>query len=283
VVVFNFPGGDTLTVEKDSQDPYYDIVRREGREKTWEDYTIKTRPVDKRENYVKRCVGIAGDTIKVVDGQLYVNGLPSTFTNTTTFYQVKSKSNSINEDVLSEKGIHLNQGANEGDQMDFSGNNGQYRINLSQEELAILKTIPGIDSFYREPLNYGGVYPFCYNNTPFKWTVDNFGGNGLWIPKKGAKIALTPDNIVLYKRVIQVYENNTWEQRGDKILINGKESDNYTFKMNYYWMMGDNRHKSQDSRFWGFVPEDHVVGKASLIWMSWEGGVRWKRLFKWIN
>ncbi|MGG9962376.1 signal peptidase I [Ferruginibacter sp. SUN106] len=284
VVVFNFPAGDTLTREFDSKDPYYDIVRREGRDVAWEKYTIATRPVDKRENYVKRCVAVAGDVIKVVDGTLFVNGKPSEFTNISTFYIVKTKNVFLDEDILKEKGIHINMAEDEGASGDYAAlNNSNYRLNLSNNELEKLKTIPGVDSIVREKSTISDVYPYCYNNTPFKWTVDDFGGEGLWVPKKGVNIKLTEDNKVLYKRVISVYEGNTWEEHDGRVFINGKETDNYTFKMDYYWMMGDNRHKSQDSRFWGFVPEDHIVGKASLVWFSWEGGPRWKRIFRWIK
>jgi signal peptidase I len=121
---------------------------------------------------------------------------------------------------------------------------------------------------------------FPYDST-FRWSIDNYGK--IWIPKKGAQIPLTPQNVVLYKRCINVYEGNSWEQRDGKIFIDGKEATTYTFKMSYYWMMGDNRHKSQDSRLWGFVPEDHIVGKAAIIWFSWEHGPRWNRLFKMVK
>ncbi len=131
--------------------------------------------------------------------------------------------------------------------------------------------IPEIDSS-------NGVYP---HDNIHNWTIDNFGP--IWIPAKGATLTLTAENYPIYERAIRVYEGNKLEQVNGKFFINGKESSQYTFNMNYFWMMGDNRHGSQVSRFWGFVPEDHVVGEASLIWLSWDKGMRWSRIFKTIR
>ncbi len=303
VVVFNFPAGDTLTREYDSQNPYYDILRGEearmyyqlkdqvadeaqllalskqrARESVWDQFSITTRPVDKRENYIKRCVAIAGDTITIRDGIVYINNVKGDISpGSSTDYIVKTNNKILTEEELREAGIMLNSDEQSPDFMYERSNN--YRINLTESEVEKLKAIPGVDSVRREITNnYGGVYPF---DSRFPWSLDNFGP--LWVPAKGATIALTPENIALYKRLIFVYENNSWEERDGKIFINGTESSTYTFKMNYYWMMGDNRHRSQDSRYWGFVPEDHVVGEAWMIWMSVDKGLRWNRLFKIIH
>jgi signal peptidase I len=302
VVVFNFPAGDTLTKERDSQDPYYDILRREeaqvynvfknqihdeaqlkaasyqqARNNVWDEFTIATRPVDKRENYIKRCVGIAGDTIGLREGILYVNGEKAFISPTSATDYYVTTTRIISEDELRDAGINLNS-SEESPDFDIAGSNA-YRINLTLSEVDKLKKIQGVSSVTRVIAdNYGGVYPY---DKKFNWSIDDFGP--LWIPKKGATIPLTPENIILYKRVIRVYENNKWEERDGKIFLNGKEANSYTFKMNYYWMMGDNRHRSQDSRYWGFVPEDHVVGSAWLIWMSYDKGIRWSRLFKTIK
>lgn len=281
-VVFNFPAGDTLTKEWDSQVPYYDLVRQMGRDRVWEEFTITTRPVDKRENYIKRCVGIAGDTIQIKSGILYVNGQPAFVSPTSaTFYIVETNPGiMLDEEMLKAAGIRLNMAAQEGTSVDFSTTTtaNVYHLNLTLGEVEIVKKIPGVKSVTREISN---DQTLPYDTAIARWTADNFGP--LWIPKKGATIKLTRENIALYERAIHVYENNSFEQRDGKVFINGVATDQYTFKMDYFWMMGDNRHKSQDSRFWGFVPEDHIVGKASLIFFSWENGPRWKRIFKWIK
>ena len=279
VVVFNFPAGDTLTKERDSQEPYYDLVRQLGRDAVWRDYTVMTRPVDKRENYIKRCVAIAGDTIEIKDGLLYVNNEKAFISPTSaTIYNVRMNS-PLDADILREAGVYITSEEGNPDIYPEPSVPGLYKVNLTESELEIVKKMPGFVSAQREILDVSSaIYP---NNTAFPWSPDNFGK--LWIPKKGATIRLTPENVILYKRAIKVYENNEWEEQGGKIYINGQPAETYTFKMDYFWMMGDNRHKSQDSRFWGFVPEDHVVGEAWMIWMSWDKGVRWKRLFKTIH
>jgi len=303
VVVFNFPAGDTLTREEDSKDPYYDILRREetmqymnlkssitnetqlatrskelARENVWNQYTVVTRPVDKRENYIKRCVGIPGDTLQVKNGELFVNGQPAYIPpNSSTYYTITTNNTIWDEDILREVGIRLNMEALAPDFIAMP--NYSYKMNLTPGELETVKKMAGFKSASRDILDDDSVYP--YDSVVGKWTMDNYGP--IWIPKKGATIQLTPQNIATYRRCIRVYENNQWEEKDGKVFINGQPATTYTFKMDYHWMMGDNRHKSQDSRKWGFVPEDHVVGEASMIWMSWESGIRWNRLFKIIH
>ena len=278
VVVFNFPAGDTLSLEFDSKYPYYDMIRDMGRDQVWNTYTIKTRPVDKRENYIKRCVAIAGDTLQLQNGILSVNGKPAYVSPTSsTFYYITTNNAVWDEELLKDNGIKLNM--EDGDPDFRAEANYTYRINLTLDELEIMKKIPGFKEATREIGTISAVYP--YDTVVGKWTMDNYGP--IWIPRKGATIPLTPANLALYRRCITNYEHNTLEELDGKIILNGREAKEYTFQMDYFWMMGDNRHKSQDSRFWGFVPEDHIVGEASLIWLSVENGIRWKRLFRSIH
>jgi len=280
-VVFNFPTNDTLIndeINYGSRVTYYQAVREMGREQVWQNFEdlIITRPVDKRENFIKRCVAIAGDKLEIKNAVLFINDVEQPFpVDSELFYEVQTTS-PLDEEALSSFGIHTDPELREF----MAFNNGVYLINMTQAEM---KQVAALKNVTRVGVQINGIsndlYP--YYDTAAHWSVDNFGP--LWVPKKGASIQLTPDNYIRYERVIRTYEGNDVENRNGTIFINGAAATSYIFKMNYYWLMGDNRHNSLDSRYWGFVPEDHVVGKASLIWFSWEKGPRWKRIFSTIK
>ncbi|MGN7724095.1 signal peptidase I [Chitinophaga sp. 22620] len=274
VVVFNFPEGDTVALER-SDESYYDLVRRMGRDEVWNQYRVISRPVDKRENYIKRCVGIAGDSLEVRNGIVVVNGVPETPPpHGQRQYNVNTNTGEpLSAMRLEELGITSPYEVLEVGKL-------FYNLTPSEEKaVKAMSFVGGNVQPYLSPM-VDGVWP--QDTAHHKWTVDNLGP--IYIPKKGATIQLDSSNIELYRRVIAVYEKNTLETRGNQFVINGQATNSYTFKMNYYWMMGDNRHKSLDSRYWGFVPEDHVVGKAWLIWMSYgSNGIRWSRLFSTIR
>lgn len=287
-VVFNFPMGDTVihAAGYESANPYYDVKRYEALgfgdpNRPLENPTqfpIVVHPVDKTDNYIKRCIGIAGDTIRIVNGDVFVNGSPSTAPpQSATYYLFRTRNNAVlSTDDLRNAGIRVSTQTDG----DFMVAQGMYKINLTLEELETLKKINVVDasSITKEIYPSENYALFPYYDTAHQWSRDNFGP--VWVPKKGASITLTPENIPMYRRAIEVYEHNKFEDRGGQYFINGNPATTYTFKYDYYWMMGDNRHQSQDSRFWGFVPETHIVGKASMIWFSTENGIRWNRLFK---
>ncbi|HTQ63418.1 MAG TPA: S26 family signal peptidase [Puia sp.] len=287
VVTFNLPVNDTLidTKDYDSKDLYYDVIRRLGNGNPDigrkivlsdpDDYPIRIRPVDKRDNYVKRCVGIPGDVLEIKDHVLYVNGQASPLApGSETYYYVTTFGQPMDETVLKEE---YNVDMNKPEEFQGSAGSNQYRMLLTNDAVQKMLDNKLAKSIIPEIENEkvpGLVFPY---DSFHPWTIDEYGP--IWIPKKGATIKLTPENYTLYERIIRTYEGNKLETKNGLFYINGQQTNQYTFKMDYFWMMGDNRHDSQDSRLWGFVPEDHIVGKASLIWMSFENGIRWSRLF----
>lgn len=273
VVVFNFPEGDTVL--KGNEADYYEMIRRRGREFVYNNYTIETRPVDREENYIKRCVGIAGDTLQVINGVVYVNGKSEGMPpHSQKLHLVQTNGSVFNPNRLNDLKISPPK------HMDPTTST--YEFNLTPGDSANLSHFNMVKNITKELNTYidPGIFP--RDTAHFKWAADEYGP--IYIPKKGATIPIDSSNIELYRRVIKSYEGNKLETKDGKIYINGKPADSYTFKMNYYWMMGDNRDNSLDSRYWGFVPEDHIVGKAWFIWMSYgEHGIRWKRLFSGIR
>lgn len=288
IVVFGFPHGDTV-LKALPQDDYYQLVRMNdnNREYTQKMYgPVIVRPNDKKDNYVKRCVAVAGDTLSVVNGNVVVNGVPQPeFEGLQSTYTVYTNGSAINPKILKEIGLTPQE-------VYFDPSLPGYPdMTLTKSELAKVKDLAVVAEI-RENID---VYPPDYPDSPillfpftenFEWTRDNYGP--IWVPAKGATVGLTLENLPLYQRIISAYEKNSLEVKDGEIYINGEKSDSYTFKQDYYFMMGDNRHHSLDSRYWGFVPEDHIVGKPAMLWFSTDkyesfpSNIRWNRLFKFL-
>jgi len=237
------------------------------------------KPIDKKSNYVKRCVAIAGDSLEIKDGYIYINGertkLPDRAKPQYKFY-VNTGGQQLSKNMISNR-YQVRDG--EWGQMQ----DGNYIINLTDQEAAQLArnpTVNGITKIIDPKGTDGHVFP---NVASLGWNKDNYGP--IYVPEKGKTVILNKETLPFYKKIITEYEKNSLIVNGDEILINGKDANSYTFKQNYYWMMGDNRHNSEDARYWGYVPFDHVVGKPVFIWMSWNSSgkglnkIRWERMF----
>ena len=332
IVVFNYPAGDTILTEPPYQTYYYQFLYENGHAGYQQMFpgakpldqltdaermarfdtiytigrstlqanarqfgTIATRPTDRRENYVKRCVGLPGDTLQIKDRIVYLNGKPNKEPELAQFqYKVTFREGAVlTDDFLKEYGItfeDLNLGQGSRDEMKDKGAIQLYNPVVNMPLTKAVKQmlserkdlVASIDDV--EP-NAGDIYETYPQKGNYHWTRDNYGP--IWIPKKGATLQLTMKNIAIYERPIRAYEGNKLDIRNGQIYINDSLATSYTFKLDYYWMMGDNRHNSADSRYWGFVPEDHIVGKPIFIWWSsdpdrgmFSGGIRWSRLFR---
>jgi signal peptidase I len=292
-VVFNWPIGDTVINLPDYQSarPYYDVCRELGHGnidsgrtivlQNPDEYPLAIHPVDKKENYIKRCVAMPGDTLQIRDEVVYINGKAQPFPpESETYYIVTTKGQPLDEEAMKED---YDVDMNEGEEFMTVGAGGaaaagatnQYRMLLTWKAYDKMLHSGLAASIVREIDSSNYVYPYLPG---LNWTQDNYGP--VFIPHRGAIVTLTPENYALYERAIRVYEGNDLYARDGKYFLNGQQVTQYTFRMDYYWMMGDNRHGSQDARYWGFVPEDHIVGKPELIWLSWNKGVRWARIFK---
>ena len=310
IVVFNYPAGDTICNNMPYQTEYYHLcymlgyqsfpqlpdvdslsaaeryqmyqtIYNAGRQQILDHFQdfggVGTRPTDRRENYVKRCVGLPGQTLQIKDRIVYLDGKANKEPDNVQYtYRVKLKRH-FTDDEMEQWGITMEE---------LTDLNNYGFMPMTNQTAAELKKRPEIVESIElnTDASEWDIYP---QNGNMHWTRDNYGP--IWIPAKGKSIELTLDNLPIYERCIRAYEGNTLEVKDGKIIINGKEAKSYTFKLDYYWMMGDNRHNSADSRYWGFVPEDHIVGKPIFIWWSSNpdrrglGGIRWSRLFRFVD
>jgi len=291
--VFNWPVGDSVYITSSRPYAVSQVAREQGSIGDRElivkvknkDFVV--RPTDKKDHYIKRCVAGPGDSLLIIDRQLYLNGKAVQNPLRLQFlYEITLPQGvTVSTKKLDEWGIDFGDNA--------YGTNELFRADgfgvlfLDQGQVDKLKALDPnvVIKVADQPTQPETLFPFDTTITA-RWSLDNFGP--VWIPAAGATIDLTLASLPYYRRAIQVYENNKLEVKGSDIYINGVAAKSYTFKQDYYWAMGDNRHNSEDSRAWGFVPMDHIVGKPLFIWFSTKegnirNGINWDRIFKSAN
>ncbi|MDE6482596.1 MAG: signal peptidase I [Rikenellaceae bacterium] len=274
VVVFNCPEADTVALIS-PQSNYYQLVRAYGRQAVLQQSAIMVHPVDKRDNYIKRAVAIHGDTLQLKEGALTVNGREIPLEPyAEMFYNIRGKGLTL---------VYFESLGVTREEIGYDNELDMWQMPLYHEQVQQLRASGRADNISRVVIDRVESDIFPHDTVRYAWSLDNFGP--LWVPERGATVALTLDNLPLYSRIIKNYEGHDLQLRDGAIYIDGRESDSYTFAMNYYFMMGDNRHQSLDSRFFGFVPEDHVVGRAWFILFSTDksrsfpGNIRLSRMF----
>lgn len=258
IVVFNWPT-DTVRYFRDPSGIHVD------------------KPIDKRSNYVKRCVGIPGDSLEIINGYIHINGKRTVLPDRAKpqfMRLVDTQGQQLSKTTLDRYNV-----------TELGIQNQVYLLNMTDENANRIAKNPLVKSIQKINTPKGNYDDSIFPHSPeYPWSVDNYGP--IYIPKKGATVTLNRSSLPFYKRIIEVYEGNNLTVAGNEILINGTAATSYTFKQDYYWMMGDNRHNSEDARYWGYVPFDHVVGKPVFIWFSWDSNaqgiankIRWERLF----
>ncbi len=282
IIVFNFPEGDTVVAQYPDQS-YYALIRQYGREFIHKEFDLLTRPVDRRENYIKRCAGIPGDTIMITGGRLYINGIPEPANNNIQHeYFVRTDGTKIDDSLFA--GLEIPEHS-----IKFNPSRSLYELSLTEDLTEKVAGLPDVLSVerYENRNPYSGVHTIFPFDRNYPWNEDHYGP--ITVPGRDMVIDLTISNIPLYHRIITLYEGNDLEVINNEIFINGSKTHTYRFNMDYYFVLGDNRHNSADSRFWGFVPEDHIVGKAFMVWLSVESdkrfpkNIRWERMFRSID
>ncbi len=277
-IVFNWPVGDSVYITSSRSYSLDQIRQNPG----WlnQDPELKslhaqnkyvTRPMDKKDHYVKRAVGIAGDTLQIINREIFINGVLSEAPEKAQYaYLLAGNLSAINPKKLVEWGIEDDDRCNCNGRLGYALDDGQVaKLRAAAPQISIINC-----EFGKQP---NKTFPQDPAHFP-DWTVDNYGP--IYIPKKGSSINLTDGNFAIYEKLIKDYEHNDLERKDGAFYLNGAETSTYTFKQDYYWAMGDNRHNSEDSRMWGFVPHDHMVGKPLVIWFSSKNGIRWNRIFK---